>query len=153
MATAWHLVPEKYADSAMTGIGGLYASGRWHSQGKPIVYAASSQALAMLEVLVHLDRSYAPDRMSLFEIEFDAKLLKKLSRAKLPKDWRNTPAPAALQKIGDEWLIKSQSPVYDVPSSLVLDECNYLLNPQHQDFSLVNLKKVHPVSMDHRLLQ
>jgi len=56
----WRICRKPYVYTALDGIGGMYTSGRWHSKGNPIVYTASSAALAALEVLVHLGPLTAP---------------------------------------------------------------------------------------------
>lgn len=152
MITAWRLIPSQYIDTAISGVGGLYASGRWHSKGQQIVYAASSQALAVLEVLVHMNRQHAPDGMSLIQITFPDDMLTKLSNKKLPNNWTATPAPDELKMLGDEWLSKQQSVVLSVPTALVPDERNYILNPAHSSFSKVKIKSVTPFVLDERLL-
>ena len=68
----WRLCRQPFAATALEGIGGLHASGRWHRRGRPIVYAASSAALAALEVLVHVDPLDAPDDLRLLTIELPA---------------------------------------------------------------------------------
>ena len=60
---------KSYVDNALDGIGGMYTSGRWHTKGNPIVYTASSAALAALEVLVHVDPLMAPSDLRLLAIE------------------------------------------------------------------------------------
>ena len=57
----WRIAREIHVDSALEGVGGLMVSGRWHRRGKPILYTASSAALAALEVLVHVEPLQAPD--------------------------------------------------------------------------------------------
>ena len=62
----WRICSEKYQDSAFSGMGGLYVSGRWHPQGYKIIYTAESLALASLEIFVHLES----DRVPLFSLFF-----------------------------------------------------------------------------------
>jgi hypothetical protein len=65
----WRLCRQPFVATALDGIGGLYAGGRWHCRGQPIVYAASSAALAALEVLVHVDPLDAPEDLRLLTLE------------------------------------------------------------------------------------
>lgn len=53
---AWRITRAEFAISALSGQGGLYADGRWHRAGQPVVYMASTWSLAALEVFVHLGR-------------------------------------------------------------------------------------------------
>ncbi len=56
----WRICAAKYQDSAFSGLGGLYVSGRWHQRGNKVVYTAESLALATLEILVHLESDRVP---------------------------------------------------------------------------------------------
>jgi len=52
MLTVWRLVTARFADTAFSGDGARLYGGRWNRKGVPLVYAAGSQSLAMLEMLV-----------------------------------------------------------------------------------------------------
>lgn len=108
--------------------------GRWSSKGVRVVYAAESVALAVLKVLVHLDSGDVLTAYSLCSAEFDDSLVERLDRPALPANWRDYPAPARLQRVGDKWVASGSSAVLEVPSVIVETESNYLLNPAHPDF-------------------
>src|SRR5947208_1623814 len=101
---AWRIVKAKHAGRAFAGEGAEQHGGRWNSQGKSVVYAAGSISLAILEMLVHLQREDLLNRYVLFEIDFDASRMTAIDATKLPKTWRRFPAPARLAQIGDAWL-------------------------------------------------
>jgi RES domain-containing protein len=61
-----------YAD--LSGIGGLKAAGRWHSQGRQIVYLANHPASALLEMLVHMDRDLNPPTYQLLRVVVPSEL-------------------------------------------------------------------------------
>ena len=143
----WRICAAKYQDSAFSGLGGLYVSGRWHQRGNKVVYTAESLALATLEILVHLES----DRVPLVAIK--AYIEKKLEVAEvnnLPPNWQETTAYPELQTIGTEWLKLGRTPVLKVPSAIVPVEFNYLLNPDHPD---LQLSKMSPIKyqLDQRL--
>ncbi len=87
------------------------------------------------------------------EIPDDLKIVK-IGLARLPKAWNSYPAPGVLQDIGDDWLSKKQSAVLCVPSAIITTVNNYLLNPLHEDFSKINIKRkeITPFIFDNRLL-
>src|SRR5712691_9167774 len=91
--------------ATLNGRGGLYASGRWHTEGRPIVYLAESPAGALVEVLVHLelDPARLPKSYRLLKAEApDHLTIKTITRTALPRSW--TTDQIATRTVGDEWL-------------------------------------------------
>ena len=120
------------AADAFSGRGGLYGKGRWHSQGRVIVYAAQHKSLAMAESLVHIQRSNSIEAFNHYTIAVpDALILPVLV---LPADWKQT--LAATQAMGDAWIAAAASVGQLVPSAVVEGENNCLLNPSHPKFDL-----------------
>jgi RES domain-containing protein len=118
-----------------------------------MVYAAQSQALAVLEILVHLDSADLLTKYVLIGVEIDESFVEDVEPSHLPRNWRADPAPLGLRTIGDHWALASTSAVLRVPSTLVPEENNLLLNPSHPDFC--RLRMAHPISFrfDPRLLR
>jgi RES domain-containing protein len=113
--------------------------GRWNSAGHAAVYAAGSRALAVLGMLVHLDGPQLLSSYLLYEAEFPESLTTELSAGDLPQDWREDPAPRSTQKIGDAWIQSGAFAVLRVPSVLIPQEHNYLLNPCHAEFGTIRI--------------
>lgn len=133
----WRICRQPYVETALDGIGGLYTSGRWHSQGVPIVYTASSAALAALEVLVHVDPLTAPADLRLLSIDLPGDLcIDALETSSLPIAWLRSARTAALS----------------VPSGVIRTERNILLNPRHPEAKRILLISDEPFSFDPRLL-
>ena len=151
MITAWRIVRRRFAPVAFTGDGARLYGGRWNSPGQPVVYTAATASLAVLEMLVHLDRSAALASYLLIPCEFDEALVTAVDIGQLPSGWRNSPAPSALAVIGDAWRARGATPVLAVPSALIEHERNYLLNPAHADFSRIAIGSAQPFSLDSRL--
>lgn len=149
----WRLCRQPFAATALEGVGGLYASGRWHRRGRPIVYAASSAALAALEVLVHVDPLDAPDDLRLLTIELPDDLgVERVDAADLPAHWTAVPAPDELAALGSDWLMSRRSAALSVPSAVIPIERNLLLNPRHPDIARVRVVDDAPFTFDPRLL-
>jgi len=74
-----------------------------------------------------------------------------LSLADLPEDWRDFSQMWATQEIGRRWAAGNRSVVLEVPSSIVQEEVNYLLNPLHPDFKNIRLIKTEPFVFDQRI--
>lgn len=148
----WRIAREIHVDSALEGVGGLMVSGRWHRRGRPILYTASSAALAALEVLVHVEPLQAPDDLRLLGLDLPDELtLEELVPALLPEDWRSVPAPESTQSIGNAWLERRSSVALRVPSVVVPMETNVLLNPRHPDMTRVRISSNEAFRFDSRL--
>ena len=129
----WRICSNKYQESAFSGEGGLYVSGRWHPQGLKIVYTAESLALASLEIFVHLESNNVP--LVAIKAHIPDAAIEKIES--LPDNWQEVSAYPILQKIGRDWLTSGGTPILKVPSAIVPVEYNYLLNPQHPDLQVV----------------
>ena len=127
--------------------------GRWSSPGVAVVYVASSRALAVLEMAVHLDRSRLLASFVLISCEFDERLVTAVDPAELPPCWRRDPAPPELARIGDLWVRQGQSAVLDVPSAIIEEERNFLLNPRHPRFSKIRIGRPESFEFDPRLIK
>ncbi|UOE47698.1 RES family NAD+ phosphorylase [Mucilaginibacter sp. SMC90] len=136
----------------LSGAGARLYGGRWNSEGKPMLYLASSRSLAVLEVLVHLDPLIIPGNYCLVEIEVPDDKITTVKVEQLPEDWRDISGPVILREFGDTFLKKQEYLLMKVPSSIVPAEYNYLLNPLHPDAFDVKLLKREPFGFDRRLL-
>jgi len=152
MPEAWRIIKRKHAAKAFSGEGAAKTGGRWNSRGVPVVYASRTKSLAALETLVHLN---PPVRFQLvaFRLYFDSALIEKVSPSSLPPDWREEPPPPSSKVIGDAWIRETRSAILEVPSVIIPDEANYLLNPAHPDFKRVAVGKREPFAFDPRLLK
>jgi RES domain-containing protein len=136
----------------LSGTGARLYGGRWNSEGKPMLYLASSRSLAVLEVLVHLDPLIIPGNYCLTEIEVPDTPIAAVEAEQLPVDWRDITGPVILRELGDTFLKKQEHLLMKVPSSIVPAEYNYLLNPLHPDAFGIKLLKREPFGFDRRLL-
>ena len=119
-----------YAD--LNGLGGLRFSARWHSRGRPIVYAAEHPSAALTEMLVHVARVDLPETFQMLTIELDdAASVETIVTASLPADWASN--LAATRAVGDKWLAEARSLALRVPSVILPDVWNVLLNPAHPE--------------------
>jgi RES domain-containing protein len=151
MPRAWRIVKTRYADHAFTGEGARLYGGRWTSPGVRVVYASSSLSLATLEILVHLQSSGPLTYYSVCTVDFPAGLIEEIDVRALPETWREYPAPVELRQLGDGWIRGESSVVLKVPSVIVPEEHNYLLNPRHRDFFSLSFSEPEPFDVDSRL--
>ena len=136
----------------LSGAGARLYGGRWNSIGKPMVYLASTRSLAVLEVLVHLSPTIFPGDFCISEIKVPDDSIKELPVKNLPSNWQDILPPTELKKIGDDFLKQQEGLLLKVPSTIVAEEFNYLLNPLHTAMSKVTLIKQLPFNFDQRLV-
>jgi RES domain-containing protein len=131
MLRAYRIVNLKWRPSAFDGAGARLHGGRWNHPGHPCVYLASSRALAALELLVHLTPKTKCVRFSFLELNLGSLSIEKI--ATLPRGWDETLPSGATREAGTEWLRSKRSAILQVPSVLIQEEPNYLLNPSHPE--------------------
>ena len=151
MPEVYRIVKSPYADTAFDGEGARRSGGRFNGKGTRVIYCSDSLALAVLEVAVHLPSYRALRGRIAFRVSFDEGLMETLNEAALPTDWRSTPPSRSTQVLGDEWVREGQSVVLCVPSVLLPQSKNYLLNPAHPDFAEIDISDPEPVPIDPRL--
>ncbi len=151
MAAGWRIVPEARADDAFTGEGAKVYGGRWNSPGVAVVYGSQHKSLAALEHLVHLNPRSAA-RFKVFSFHFHGSLMESISLRDLPENWRQEPPPPSTQQYGDRWVREGRSAVLAVPSIIIPEELNYVLNPAHTDFKGITISKSQHFVFDPRLL-
>lgn len=148
----YRLVKRKWLKSAFDGEGARLYGGRWNSKGKACVYLASTESLAILEVMVHLNDYRLLEDYALLEVTFHDDDLMQLPEDGRPDDWMVEPAPSSTAEIGDGWLESQSSLVLAIPSVVVPRETNYLVNPEHPGFkSMVESAKEMAFTPDKRL--
>lgn len=135
---------------------GLTASGyaaRWNSTGMFMIYAASTCSLACLENLVHRNGFGNDSDFSLLTISFpNSVLILEIDSKDLPKGWNDITENGHLicRTIGDNWVRNQKSAVLLVPSAIISNEKNVLMNPNHPDFKKIKFE-VSPFEFDKRL--
>jgi len=152
MVSAWRLVHKRRAASAFTGDGARRYGGRWNNKGKKAIYAADSLALATLEIMVHA--IVYEDLLSYlyFEVQFSNNLIETIKPAKLPKNWRKDPAPAVCKNFGDRWLKSRSKPILKIPSVVLPESYNFIIDPVHPDYGRIKVSKPKPFHLDHRII-
>ncbi|NOT55015.1 MAG: RES family NAD+ phosphorylase [Deltaproteobacteria bacterium] len=139
--------------TTLDGVGGLKASHRWHTRGHPIVYCVPNPATALLEVLVHLE-------VALEDIPLQYRFLKieasnnppteRVEHDQLPQGWQSD--VSVTPHLGDTWLQSKRTALLEVPSVLVPETFNILLNPLHPDAARIQIVAVVEHPFDPRLL-
>jgi RES domain-containing protein len=150
----YRLVKERFADTALDGLGAKVYGGRWNRKGHAVVCTSDSIALAALELLVHLHRGEVLNRYWLVTLELPDDEVLLLDDAGLPADWRDDPAPVSTAAIGSAWLAGGRSLAFSVPSALIPQQRNLLLNPGHgSSRSVFAAATPQPFDLDPRLVR
>ena len=138
----------------LDGAGGLHGFARWHHQGQPILYAASSPSLALLEVLVHID----PERFrqqTLLQLEADDDT-ERVTHAQLVQLLRDAPTndpEAHTRDYGTAWLAEKRSLALIVPSLVMPFENNIIFNPLHPAAQSIRIADRERITLDERLIR
>jgi RES domain-containing protein len=143
----------KYLKTALTGIGASMTKGyRWNSLNTKLVYTAESRALATLEISVHLGLSEdLPTDRHYVEIDIpDTLTIQEVKIGDLPDDWNSYPPTTITQIIGDDFVFENEAVILKVPSSIVPQEFNYLINPNHPDVGKIKVITKIPMVFDPR---
>ena len=147
---SWRITSEQYQASAFEGEGARRFGGRWNSPGRPMIYLAGSLALAALEQLVHLSRTdLLEDQFVRFRVRFPEETVLELDRSVLSGDW--TDKLEVTRRLGDSWSEAGDSLALEVPSAIVTEESNYLVNPDHPAFDRIEVGSPEPFTFDERL--
>jgi RES domain-containing protein len=150
--SVWRIVQRKYAEEAFSGDGSAKYGGRWNQKGIPVVYCSQSESLAQLEILVRTQRARDLGLYVLIRVQIPEEFIETLSSASLPEDWNALPEANSTREIGTKWAMDKRSAVFAVPSVVIPSELNFLLNPQHPDFTKIVIDHLKPVGWDPRLL-
>ena len=145
----WRLYRRAHGQG-LDGAGGRYAAGRWHLLGTPVVYFGAGAAIVVLEKLAHLNPDTLPAdlMLGLFEAEVSVGDVwpEESARSRELEDIDLTRAA------GQEWLQSGRSCVLRVPSIVVPEEHNLVMNPLHAEARAVTLVTERPFTFDGRLL-
>jgi len=135
------------------GQSGIEFSARWNTAGRPVVYLAGSAAGAMIEVLMHLEvePDELPDSYTLLQVTAPASIAIQNLAVPDEHDWKSD--LALTRRLGDEWLRTASTPLARIPSSIMPETWNYLLNPLHPEAQQIVIANATAADFDLRLLR
>ena len=152
----WRIATDtgEYEAHDLGGKGAEKTGGRWNRPGRPVVYTATSIALACLETVVHLNAADLPLNRFLVRIEapdvvWEARQI--MLPDDLPVGWSAIPEGKVSLDIGHAWLQEARTALLVVPSVIVPEESNVLFNPMHADAPSITAAKIRPWFYDQRL--
>lgn len=143
----YRIVEEKFKDD-ISGYGAQLFGGRWNPKGKPVLYCAAHISLSMLENLVYLSHFQVPGKYFLLHIEIPHETIQRISPTSLKKKW--TTDVEYTRWIGYQFL-EQNGFVLQVPSAIVPEEDNFVINTSHPLSQQIKIVKSRPFLFDERL--
>ncbi|MCG2430732.1 RES family NAD+ phosphorylase [Aequorivita xiaoshiensis] len=136
----YRITKTKYAED-LRGTGAKLYGGRWNHIDSACIYTAESRALSVLEYAVNINIDFIPRALSLCVFEIDESQVYSFKQEDLPGNWRETPAPKSTKDYGTQFL-KGNKPILKIPSIIIPEEFNYIINPRvaSLSFKLVEIQ-------------
>lgn len=147
-----------WEETDLSGLSAAQKGSRWNRVKEPLVYTASSAALACLETVVHLNPMGFPIKRYLVEILIPVEVLMAAVRPgengapDLPAGWASIPSAGSAAEYGSDWIASARSAVLVVPSVVVPTEHNFLINPKHPDAAKIKAVSRGVFNYDSRII-
>lgn len=149
----YRIAKKEYLDD-LSGEGARLYGGRWNKKGYSMLYFSESLSLALLEILVHLDFKYLTPDFGYIEVELPDTLIQPKVKVKnLDSSWRNNPPPLTTQNYGSKWMESQKNVALLVPSAILPQQCNILINPRHKNSSKLKIVKRGLLDVDVRIFK
>ena len=151
MPSLWRLYRARHGPG-LDGTGGMFAEGRWHTLGERVVYFGGSAAIVVLERLAHTDPDLLPNDLRLARFEFSESVPPTMVEefAALPANWSQN--RDATRHIGGQWRQQGSACLLAVPSAILPEERNLVLNPEHPDAKRLYLVRERRFAFNPRLI-
>lgn len=150
----FRIAQEKYADD-LSGNGARLFGGRWNNEGLFAVYTSFSRSLALLEILAHTPAKMLDEKEYFLVTLLVPDPIKplELDKSKLINGWDAPDTRPITRNLGDQFLRSKKGLFLSVPSVLINEENNFLLNPLHPDMKKVKIISKRRIHFDHRLVK
>ena len=147
----YRIAKEQYIKD-LSGEGSRLYGGRWNNKGTRIIYTAESRSLATVEYLVHVPLQIIPRDLYIAEIDVPDVEIEIVEASSLETNWQDYPSPKSIRDTGDTWQRDKKALLLRVPSAVIKNEWNILVNPEHRQFHKVKIASIESYSFDVRLL-
>jgi RES domain-containing protein len=143
----FRIVHKSYSELVSTG-----KEGRWNTEGKKVIYASENLATAFLESMlrrqgVGFNTNFLTLTLSIPHLKF----ITTIKENKLPSGWKSPNDYVISQKIGDAWYLSQRSVVLKIPSAILADSYNIVINTTHKDFKFIKLIDTSVLIPDYRI--
>ena len=138
----------------LSGEGARLYGGRWNKKGHPMLYFSQHLSLCVLEMLTRIDFEFLSDDYAFIEVEIADKLIIPSERiTSISKNWRADPPTFATQEFGSKWLASEANFALSVPSAVLPNELNVLVNPNHKLISKLKITNSGKLDLDPRVVK
>ena len=134
-----------------SGEGARLKGGRWNSKGFPVIYTSTTISLSLLELVIHSTSYEEIQTNLLMKIDIPDSFTASLTDLSLKPDWTDDPDYSRF--IGDSFLKSKKSLLLKVPSAIIPEEYNILINPLHPDSKKIKIIKASPFQFDSRIFK
>ncbi len=151
----YRITKKKYKND-LSGKGAELFGGRWNKKGTPALYTSQNRSLCVLELLVHAPKFLVPKNQIILSIHIPKKLEKelvKVSKRELGTEWNKIQNEEWTEDIGYKYFYKKQKLGIIVPSVIIPQEYNVVLNPSHKNYKLIKVKRGLDFNLDERLFK
>lgn len=146
---AYRICNSLYKDD-VSGTGSKLTGGRWNSVGIPVLYLSEHVSLSVLEMLINNQFKDFAISLSLLIISLPEKIeIAEIKVGKLKDLWQEDFSYTRF--MGNEFIKTANTLVLKVPSAVISEENNYLINPLHADFKKIKILKTKSFRTDKRL--
>ena len=138
----------------MSGKGAAHRGARWNHAGEHVTYAATSISLAAWETRAHFAKGSAlPWNRYLVRIDVPDQVwaAREILVRPPPVGWDAIPEGLASRREGSAWLRSGVSALLAVPSVIIAEEDNVLINPSHADAARIASTKIRRFVYDPRV--
>lgn len=136
----------------ISGVGAKLYGGRWNKEGLSLLYTSENLSLAVLELLANQVRRLVDDTYGYIAIEVPEKYKPEIIKeSDLPKNWRQNQYSEFTINKGSEWITGQSSLTLSVPSAVLSQENNILINPTHQHFKKLKIVTIGELKLDGRV--
>ncbi len=149
----FRITKTQYIDD-LSGEGARLYGGRWNKVGDSMLYFSENLSLSLLEIIVHVNYAELSLDYSFVEVEIPDSSIKIIQSIDFIKPkWSTEEAVNQLQILGSNWLKKKENLAMRVPSAVMRQESNILVNPLHKDIGKLKITKIEKMDFDPRLLR
>ena len=150
----YRITQESYSND-LSGDGSRIFGGRWNSEGRYALYTSANRSLALLETLAHIPAKLFRNKKYILVTVFlpDKASLKFIEEKDLPNNWDALDIQHVTQKIGDNFLEEQKGLLFRVPSVLMPEEFNYIINPLHPSMKQVKVIHQREIRFNDRLIK
>jgi RES domain-containing protein len=146
----YRIAKEQYAND-LSGYGAKLFGGRWNSTGTPCLYTSQSRALALLEYSVNVNIEFMPLKLFFSIIEIKDDLIEFIDKNDLPTNWSSIPSSSSTKIFGSEKLNNSGYPILRLPSVIIPNEYNFIINPLKIDSGAIKITSIEECEFDFRI--